>query len=188
MVLLYTGQSLEDLDPEMLALVNKHIHSLESVIIACNEYPHHRDVISCVHEWDYVAQDLENHKSIFTPVRCLPNDVLLYIFQMSFDVVSLNMQTSPWIFSYICHHWRALSCSTGSLWTDIFLESMCSSYPGKHCLCQSFCPCQEVYHFASPLRPSILLQLMPFASHYSQEMTEMLFWKTSLSIHTDGFI
>ncbi|SJL14465.1 uncharacterized protein ARMOST_17922 [Armillaria ostoyae] len=136
MALLRTGQSSEDLDPKMLASVNEHIRRLESVIVARYRYPYRQVVLSRPHGRDFVAQDLENHKSIFAPVRRLPNDVLLYIFQISFDVVNLDVKASPWIFGYICHHWRALSRSSSSLWTTILLESERSSYPGKHRLCR----------------------------------------------------
>ncbi len=136
LVLLRTGQSSEDLDSEMLTSVKEHIHHLESEIVTCDEHLQ-TQATSLQHERDLAVQDLENHKSIFAPIRRLPNDVLLYIFQISIDDrVKLDVKTIPWLLGYICHHWRALSRSAGSLWTDIFLESACSSNlpPGRSSL------------------------------------------------------
>ncbi len=124
------------------------------MIVARNGHPHRQVVISRVHKRDLVAQDLENHKSIFAPVRRLPNDVLLYIFQTSIDAsVELDVKTIPWLLGYICHHWRALSRSSSSLWTTIFLESECSSYLplGKHRLRQKLLSLSG----SSPLRITV---------------------------------
>ncbi len=136
LVLLRTGQSSEDLDSETLTSVKEHIHRLESEIVARDEHLR-TQATSLQHERNLAVQDLENHKSIFAPIRRLPNDVLLYIFQTSIDDrVKLDVKTIPWLLGYICHHWRALSRSAGSLWTDIFLESVCSSNlpPGRSSL------------------------------------------------------
>ncbi|KAK0434436.1 hypothetical protein EV421DRAFT_1991890 [Armillaria borealis] len=126
-VLLRTGQSSEDLDSETLASVKEHIHCLESEIVARDVHLH-LQATSVQHDRDLAVQDLENHKSIFAPVRRLPNDVLLYIFQTSFDAsIELDVKTIPWLLGYICHHWRALSRSSPSLWADVSFESVCSS-------------------------------------------------------------
>ncbi|KAK0215330.1 hypothetical protein EDD85DRAFT_871415 [Armillaria nabsnona] len=86
--LLRTGQSADGLHSATLASVMEHIRLLESEIVVRNE---HLQVQSTSpnaplrHERDLAVQDLKKHKSIFAPVRRLPNDVLLRIFQMSFD-------------------------------------------------------------------------------------------------------
>ncbi len=126
-VLLRTGQSSEDLDSETLASVKEHIRYLQSEIVARDEHLQ-TQATSVQRERDLTVQDLENHESIFAPIRRLLNDVLLYIFQMSIDDrINLDVKTSPWLLGYICHHWRALSRSSPSLWADVSFESVCSS-------------------------------------------------------------
>ncbi|KAK0434511.1 hypothetical protein EV421DRAFT_1341033 [Armillaria borealis] len=113
MVLLRTGQASEDLDSETLASVKEHIRHLESEIVACDEHLH-LQATSVQHERDLAVQDLESHKSIFVPVRRLPNDVLLYIFQTSIGAnVKFNVNNVPWLLGYVCHHWRALPFLVG---------------------------------------------------------------------------
>ncbi len=127
LVLLRTGQSSEDLDSETLASVKEHIRYLQSEIVARDEHLQ-TQATSVQRERDLTVQDLENHESIFAPIRRLLNDVLLYIFQMSIDDrINLDVKTSPWLLGYICHHWRALSRSSPSLWADVSFESVCSS-------------------------------------------------------------
>ncbi len=126
MALLRTGQSSEGLYSATLASVVEHIRLLESEIVARDEHLQAQATSPLRHERDLAVQDLKKHKSIFAPVRRLPNDVLLHIFQMSFDGrVEPDVRTTPWIFGYICHHWRAVS---RSLWTNISLMSMRPSY------------------------------------------------------------
>ncbi|PBK84028.1 hypothetical protein ARMGADRAFT_1088726 [Armillaria gallica] len=123
LVLLRTGQSSEDLDSETLTSVKEHIRRLESEIVTRDKH-FQMQATSLQHERDLAVQDFENHKSIFAPIRRLPSDVLLYIFQTSIDDrVKLDVKTIPWLLGYICHHWRALSRSASSLWTDIFVEN-----------------------------------------------------------------
>ncbi|KAK0443341.1 uncharacterized protein EV420DRAFT_1576406 [Desarmillaria tabescens] len=120
MVLLHTGKSSEDLDWETSASVMEHICLLETEIISHNERLQPQAMLHDVpprHERDLAVQDLKNHKSIFTPIRRLPNDVLLCIFQMSTGVgVKPEVKTIPWVL--------ALTRSSHSLWTDICLVSL----------------------------------------------------------------
>ncbi|PBK61863.1 hypothetical protein ARMSODRAFT_1025403 [Armillaria solidipes] len=115
----------------------EHICLLESEIVAHDEYLQAQATsldTPLWHEHDLVVQDLKNHKSIFAPVRHLLNDVLLHIFQFSIDAsVKVDVKTTHWILSYICHHWRALSHSSPSLWTNILVIPCSSSVPsGRH--------------------------------------------------------
>ncbi len=127
-VLLRTGHSSEDLYSETLASVVEHIRLLESEIIARDEQLQAQFDAPLQHERDLAVQDLKNHKSIFAPVRRLPSDVLLRIFQISIEErVKLDVKTTPWLLGYIRHHWRAVSRTSRTLWTNISLESACSS-------------------------------------------------------------
>ncbi|PBK59388.1 hypothetical protein ARMSODRAFT_1027444 [Armillaria solidipes] len=150
MALLRTGQSSEDLDSRTLASVIEHIRRLESEIIARHDeiqqpQPQALSLDARLqHEQDLAMQDLENHKSMFAPVRRLPNDVLLRIFQLSIATkfssrCSLDVTAVSWLLGYICHHWRDLSRSSPSLWTGMSLMSECPSdrSPGKHRLLQN---------------------------------------------------
>ncbi len=84
MVLLRTGQPSEDLYSATLASVIEHISLLASEIVARDEQLQSQASTtlngSLRHERDLAVQDFKNHKSIFVPVRRLPNDVLLRIF------------------------------------------------------------------------------------------------------------
>ncbi|PBK86710.1 hypothetical protein ARMGADRAFT_1086220 [Armillaria gallica] len=150
MALLRTGQSSEDLDSGTLASVVEHIRCLESEIIVCHDeiqQPQSQALsldTRLRHEEDLAVQDLKNHKSIFAPVRRLPNEVLLRIFQLSIATklssrCSLDVTIVSWLLGYICHHWRDLSRSSPSLWTGMSLISECPSDcpPGKHRLLQN---------------------------------------------------
>ncbi len=79
------------------------------------------------------------------PVRRLPNDVLLRIFQTSIDeMVEPDVKTTLWLLGYICHHWRALSRSSRSLWADISLMSRRSDLSsGQHNLRKHLLPLSE---------------------------------------------
>ncbi len=143
MVLLRAGQSSEDLESEALASVVEHIRRLESEIRARNDELKQSQEPAIHHDKDLAVQDLENHKSIFAPVRRLPNDVLLRIFEMSIctqpnSLCTSNPKTMPWLLGYVCHHWSALCRASPSLWTRISLQSGCSSqdHPGKRYLRQ----------------------------------------------------
>ncbi|KAK0199594.1 hypothetical protein DFS33DRAFT_176056 [Desarmillaria ectypa] len=148
MVLLHSGQSSEDLESETLASVVEHICRLEFEILARDDElkQSQEQATFCLHrEKDLAVQDLENHKSISAPIRRLPNDALLRVFEMSICIVSVqpwcgsDLKTVPWLLGYVCHHWRALSHTSPSLWTGIYLQSVHSSdHPGKRYLRQKF--------------------------------------------------
>ncbi len=141
--LLRTGQSSEGLHSATLASVMEHIRLLESEIVARFEQLQLQatslNAYRLLHERDLAVQDLKNHKSIFAPIRRLPNDVLLHIFQMSIAArVIPDVRATPWVLGYICHHWRAVSRSSRSLWTNISVMNTRSSYisSGQRNLCK----------------------------------------------------
>ncbi|KAK0212005.1 hypothetical protein IW262DRAFT_1518903 [Armillaria fumosa] len=112
-VLLRTGrpsEGLEGLYSVTLASVTEHIRLLESEIVVRDERLQLQATSPSAplqHERDLAVQDLKNHKSIFAPVRRLPNDILLCIFQMYIDTrVIPNLRSTPWVFGYIGHYWR----------------------------------------------------------------------------------
>ncbi|KAK0434418.1 hypothetical protein EV421DRAFT_1839740 [Armillaria borealis] len=83
MMLLRTGQSSEGLHSATLASVMEHIRLLKSEIVARDEQFQLQatslNASRLLHEHDLAEQDLKNHKSVFAPIRRLPNDVLLLI-------------------------------------------------------------------------------------------------------------
>ncbi len=115
-----------------------HIHFIESEIVARNEHFWAQDTPPNAPlrlDRDLAVHDLKNLQTIFAPVRCLLNDVLLRIFQMSFDPrVIPDVKITPWIFDYLCHHWRgALS---RFLWTIIHFVRYNNLSSGQLNLCE----------------------------------------------------
>ncbi|KAK0209783.1 hypothetical protein IW262DRAFT_1498240 [Armillaria fumosa] len=96
LVLRRTEQSSEDLESETFTSVKEHIHCLESKIVTRDGHLQTQDT-SLQHERDFMSLN---------------------------DRVKLDVKISPWLLGYVCHHWRALYCSTDSLWTGVLLESL----------------------------------------------------------------
>ncbi len=70
--------------------------------------------------FEQVKVDIASHKSLLSPIRRLPEDVLLSIFH-HVPVNSLDPLCSPWLFGQVCAHWRSLSKSSPSLWSRIVI-------------------------------------------------------------------
>ncbi|KAK0472253.1 hypothetical protein IW261DRAFT_1611672 [Armillaria novae-zelandiae] len=69
---------------------------------------------------DLTLQDLDSHKSVFSPIRRLPEDIILRIFiGLDYCRVSTDLKQSPWLFGHVCHHWRVLTRSSPSLWASL---------------------------------------------------------------------
>ncbi|KAK0429889.1 hypothetical protein EV421DRAFT_1660519, partial [Armillaria borealis] len=58
---------------------------------------------------------LQVYQSLFAPIRRLPLDVLLHIFQL-LPVDTVNLNSTPWILGNICYSWRSLYLSFPMLW------------------------------------------------------------------------
>ncbi|KAJ7607859.1 hypothetical protein FB45DRAFT_707291, partial [Roridomyces roridus] len=52
------------------------------------------------------------HKSMLSPLRRMPPEILAEIFTSSIPVVS-----DPWVWTHICSRWRAVAIATPALWS-----------------------------------------------------------------------
>ncbi|SJL16921.1 uncharacterized protein ARMOST_20453 [Armillaria ostoyae] len=68
-----------------------------------------------------LLKDLGDCKALLAPVRTLPPETLLHIFELaSSDNDPLG---APWILGHVCSFWRSLSRSCPSLWTRIYFAA-----------------------------------------------------------------
>ncbi|KAF8176614.1 hypothetical protein K438DRAFT_1681880 [Mycena galopus ATCC 62051] len=68
---------------------------------------------------------IKSHKAVVSAQRCLPNEILLEIFEHC-----VNPLASPeprhnisWIISQVCSRWRALAISSPRLWCNFFFKN-----------------------------------------------------------------
>ena len=71
---------------------------------------------------------IAEHQAILSPLRSLPDDILLTIFRWctSSDRKGkdcLSSSRSPWTLSHVCHSWRTLVVASPSLWSNIEIVS-----------------------------------------------------------------
>ncbi|PBK58381.1 hypothetical protein ARMSODRAFT_843446, partial [Armillaria solidipes] len=65
-------------------------------------------------------RDLDNHKSIFAPIRRLPDDLLLCIFKFASHRIVNQLSTpshAPWALLRVCHSWRNTALTSPTLWS-----------------------------------------------------------------------
>ncbi|KAJ7078818.1 hypothetical protein C8R43DRAFT_1083295 [Mycena crocata] len=73
------------------------------------------------------------HKSVVSRLRSLPPEVLSLIFLAvpdPGDYCGLMLRT-PWLFTTICHRWRAVALATPALWADIQINLENWTSPGR---------------------------------------------------------
>ncbi|KAJ7465915.1 hypothetical protein FB451DRAFT_1041076, partial [Mycena latifolia] len=79
-----------------------------------------------------LLQSLNAHKSIISPIRRLPPEILGEIFSFSVyatyyfgDISEVSgplANQAPWVFTHVCRRWAAVALGTPMLWTMIFLD------------------------------------------------------------------
>lgn len=71
-----------------------------------------------------VIKTIAQHEAILNPLRSIPDDMLLAIFQWSSSsdtqgLDSMSSSRAPWTLSHVSRRWRNLSISSPRLWTNI---------------------------------------------------------------------
>ncbi|KAK0207205.1 hypothetical protein IW262DRAFT_1420857 [Armillaria fumosa] len=84
-------------------------------------------------EQHHVEEILGRHKSaLSSPIRSLPDDLLVVIFQFASPNAACNDQF-PWIATGVCRRWRAVAHSSRILWSQFsigpFVEDPPHNYP-----------------------------------------------------------
>lgn len=102
------------------------VNESHSALAALNE-----QIIEVRQALEYLIQkrqtaqsDMEDAKKLLHPMRSIPDDVLIEIFQhcvpRAFESSdSLDLRNCPWTLSYVSRKWRDLSLSLPQLWTSL---------------------------------------------------------------------
>ncbi|SJL14753.1 uncharacterized protein ARMOST_18221 [Armillaria ostoyae] len=130
--LLRSGISSVDLDVTALDSISTRIQLLDTErlsrqkeISMIQSLLHHLQL-----EHDRTIVDIGRQKSIFSPFRRLPCDILLHIFHLAVNnSTALCLSAPPFIFRSVCYTWRALVLSSLSLWSNVNIEI--SEYPSR---------------------------------------------------------
>ncbi|KAJ7608982.1 hypothetical protein FB45DRAFT_1067026 [Roridomyces roridus] len=76
------------------------------------------------------------HKSILSPLRRMPPEILAEIFVFSLPTVTelferqkFQIEDSPWVWTHICSRWRTVAISTPTLWSLILTNFINYDYP-----------------------------------------------------------
>ncbi|KAJ7646494.1 hypothetical protein FB45DRAFT_1018810 [Roridomyces roridus] len=100
-----------------LAELESQLAPLEKFMALCSS--HHADLI----------KSIKAHKSILSPIRRLPNELLAEIFMLLVrdafhDLNSDSGQISeyPWVLARVCRHWNVVALGTRTLWSWVFLD------------------------------------------------------------------
>ncbi|KAJ7646500.1 hypothetical protein FB45DRAFT_890620 [Roridomyces roridus] len=84
---------------------------------------------ACVNRQADVLRSIQDHKSILSPVRRLPNELLVEIFMVvvrdafySGSPDSGPLAEYPWILQRVCRRWNVVALSTHTLWSWVYLD------------------------------------------------------------------
>ncbi|PBK64816.1 hypothetical protein ARMSODRAFT_863517, partial [Armillaria solidipes] len=68
-----------------------------------------------------IRSELDAQQSLMAPVRRIPAEILLHIFELvSMDeTCTLNTANAPWVFGHVCCFWRTLATTSPVLWSTI---------------------------------------------------------------------
>ncbi|SJL14755.1 uncharacterized protein ARMOST_18223 [Armillaria ostoyae] len=122
LLLLRTGASSLDLDPSVIDSINTQIHFLDiEAQSRAKELAEIQSVLQRLQqEYNHTVTDLHRKKSLLSPIRRLPSDILLHIFGLATDDDGEHCLSSPpFIFRSVCYTWRALVLSSPTLFSNV---------------------------------------------------------------------
>ncbi|PBK81599.1 hypothetical protein ARMGADRAFT_1091204 [Armillaria gallica] len=130
--LLRSGIPSVDLDATTLDSISTRIQLLDT-----ERLPREKDMSTIQSllnrlqlEHDRTVVDISRQKSIFSPFRRLPCDILLHIFRLAVNnSTALCLTSPPFIFRSVCYTWRTLVLSSSSLWSNVRIEI--TEYPSR---------------------------------------------------------
>ncbi|KAJ7603835.1 hypothetical protein FB45DRAFT_811698 [Roridomyces roridus] len=109
-------------------LAKAHIHELESQLVSVQNL-----IALSLERAAQLERAIEAHKSIISPIRRLPNELLAEIFSQAsqaafyWDDISTSPVTSqaPWLFTHVCRLWAGVALGTRPLWSQISMRLHC---------------------------------------------------------------
>ncbi|KAF8214973.1 hypothetical protein K438DRAFT_1562116, partial [Mycena galopus ATCC 62051] len=69
---------------------------------------------------------IDAHKALISPMRCIPQDILVEIFLACLPTehnACIDSAEAPLVLGRICRHWRSVAYSTPMLWRSIHIPS-----------------------------------------------------------------
>ncbi|KAK0451308.1 uncharacterized protein EV420DRAFT_710951 [Desarmillaria tabescens] len=118
--LLRSGESSLTVD---LSPVHESSQRLESRLSDLNsKLSELNAVVDRLHtERQNIQSDLDAQRSLMAPVRRIPADILLQIFELLSVDEECNLDTAnaPWVFGHVCCFWRTIVITSPVLWSTI---------------------------------------------------------------------
>ncbi|KAJ7113993.1 hypothetical protein C8R44DRAFT_796050 [Mycena epipterygia] len=131
-------------EPDDVDLVTSIVSKTEARLARIDwEISRLRDRLSHLEdERDSLSNQLARNKSILSPLRRMPPEILLEIFSRTLPSIltarrreRFDVKNVPWVLGHISSHWRAVALASPSLWSLVavnytaFVEDPASSYP-----------------------------------------------------------
>ncbi|KAK0475149.1 hypothetical protein IW261DRAFT_1568067 [Armillaria novae-zelandiae] len=113
--LIHTDEPLLDSDK---IWIQQDITIFERDILLIND-----KIASLISQRDILRRRLARYKSVLSPIRCLPRDILIEIFSRTIhpSTCSLDVSQGLWPLCHVSASWRKILLSTPSLWSTIIL-------------------------------------------------------------------
>ncbi|KAK0506679.1 hypothetical protein EDD18DRAFT_1124491 [Armillaria luteobubalina] len=127
--------------------IQQDIIIFERDILLINE-----KIASLISQRDILRRRLARYKSVLSPIRCLPRDIIIEIFLQTIhpSTSSLDISQGLWPLCHVSSSWRKILLSTPSLWSTIILVPPYTSRHSKGILAEHLLRSQR-----HPLRVTI---------------------------------